>query len=439
MDQAYEADEATKAILRQNLFDYLEEDFLLLRTHDFRQFHFHLPDSTSFLRMHRPEKYGDSLYDIRYSIRYVNTNYEFVSGFEEGRIFNGYRYVYPLTNDVEHVGSVEISVSMASVIDSLTNIYPSDFNFWMNKDAVEDTVFLDEQDNYQTSSWSEDFLIDIEMMNSIETRNIFSSTELEQVMLTLSKNEINEIENGKDILVNQKIDGIYYSIVFININNIEGAKTAYFSSITVDNRVILNRNQFILNNILISFIYLIFITLMYTSFRRNKRLSLDLMIDRLTNISNRRKFEIELHKIISNPLNDFAIIMLDIDDFKLVNDHYGHNVGDSVLKELSSLISSSLKPEFTFARYGGEEFTIILPNTSKDMALDIAEMLRHHVENNSFKFVSKITISIGIFWTNNHQLSIDKIISCADEAMYEAKSKGKNQVILYESKSDHLK
>ncbi len=127
---ANSASDQEKDILRQQLYDKLADTYFLMKDYNYRQFHFHLPNTESFLRLHRPDKYGDLLYDVRESVKIANRDKVFVSGFEEGRIFNGFRHVYPISYNNLHVGSVEISVSTASIIEVLsTNYFNDDFYF----------------------------------------------------------------------------------------------------------------------------------------------------------------------------------------------------------------------------------------------------------------------------------------------------------------------
>ena len=116
----------------QQQFEQLHDQLYLLLIDEYRnlqqvanvrQLHFHLPDGRSFLRMHRPNKYGDPLFDVRHSVQKANQKKVTIQGFEEGRIFNGYRFVYPILDNGRHLGSVEISVSMAALIDSLKDVY----------------------------------------------------------------------------------------------------------------------------------------------------------------------------------------------------------------------------------------------------------------------------------------------------------------------------
>lgn len=131
----------------------------------------------------------------------------------------------------------------------------------------------------------------------------------------------------------------------------------------------------------------------------------------------------------------FAILMMDLDDFKKVNDTHGHVTGSNVLREVGGLINSSLRPFDISARYGGEEFVSCLPDTERADAIVSAERLRAAIAAHNFKSDDKgfiVTISIGIsrFPENGH--TIEDLIKSADEMLYNAKRTGKNRVVAAE-------
>jgi polar amino acid transport system substrate-binding protein len=143
--------------------------------------------------------------------------------------------------------------------------------------------------------------------------------------------------------------------------------------------------------------------------------------DKLTNINNRMALDKELNKIKKG-----SIIYFDIDFFKKINDKYGHDMGDYVLKEISKLVAENIRSNDIFGRWGGEEFLIILPNTPFESALKVAEKIRKVVENYNFKGIN-VTISLGVSEIIENE-QIEYAIKRADEALYEAKKSGRNQV-----------
>ena len=161
--------------------------------------------------------------------------------------------------------------------------------------------------------------------------------------------------------------------------------------------------------------------------------------DSLTELFNRRYFherlfeEIERSKRHNEP---FTIFMLDIDDFKVFNDKYGHLSGDEVLKSVAYAVRDAVRSIDVAARFGGEEFSIILPYTTKMNSYVTAERIRRSVEDIRFigsKIPSdqKISISIGIAEFPADASSIEELIDKADTAMYLAKARGKNRIVGY--------
>jgi len=152
--------------------------------------------------------------------------------------------------------------------------------------------------------------------------------------------------------------------------------------------------------------------------------------DILTKIKNRRTFEKELEKKITlsskNSENSFGLIMIDIDHFKLINDTFGHQVGDFVLRELSKNISKNLKDDYFFARWGGEEFMILCPFSDIKQLEELAKNLQLIISSIDFNPLKNLTISIGI---TNYQVndSEDTIQIRVDKALYKAKENGRNR------------
>ena len=157
-----------------------------------------------------------------------------------------------------------------------------------------------------------------------------------------------------------------------------------------------------------------------------RRLNFGNYRDYLTGVYNRRYFYLELNREIQRLKRSRAalsIISIDIDHFKMVNDTYGHGVGDKVLVWLAGIIKLNCREIDCAARLGGEEFTVILPETDSEGAKKFADRLRQAVESESICngiVQHKITISIGIVTTKT-DTDVDKLVAMADDAMYVAK------------------
>lgn len=153
-------------------------------------------------------------------------------------------------------------------------------------------------------------------------------------------------------------------------------------------------------------------------------------IDSLTGIYNRHKFE-ELFTLESERSRRFSyplsMIMIDIDHFKAVNDTYGHNVGDDVLKQLANIVQENIRKIDIFARWGGEEFLVLSPNTNLENIRILAEKLRIAVEKAVFPTIGHVTISLGIS-TFGKEDSFSGLFKRVDHSLYYAKEHGRNQV-----------
>jgi len=127
----------------------------------------------------------------------------------------------------------------------------------------------------------------------------------------------------------------------------------------------------------------------------------------------------------------FAVMMIDVDDFKEINDEYGHSVGDRVLEEIGRLIMDVMRHEDSAARYGGEEFIVLLPETAPDKARIPAERFRKKLKSHRFTKGDKqfsVTVSIGIAGYPDHADTMHELVEKADAALYEAKKSGKDVV-----------
>lgn len=159
--------------------------------------------------------------------------------------------------------------------------------------------------------------------------------------------------------------------------------------------------------------------------------------DELTGLKNRRAFNSELSMEVKKAIRytrPFAIMMLDADYLKQVNDKYGHDVGDKLIVSISHVIKDSLRETDILARYGGDEFVVMLPDTNDGKAFDVAERIRIAVENTSISAdgtrVSS-TLSIGVACYPEDSDEIDEIRKKADKALYLSKHNGRNTATKY--------
>lgn len=158
------------------------------------------------------------------------------------------------------------------------------------------------------------------------------------------------------------------------------------------------------------------------------------ILDGLTQVSNKRYLLDYLDKEFARCRRydrNLSVLLFDIDHFKQINDRYGHLTGDYVLKELADVLRNRIRKEELLARYGGEEFVVILPESTKQVAVDFAEIIRRKVEGHTFEFEGqkmRITISVGVASMSQDTRNISELLKLADMAMYKAKKAGRNKV-----------
>ncbi len=160
------------------------------------------------------------------------------------------------------------------------------------------------------------------------------------------------------------------------------------------------------------------------------------IIDALTEIHNKRYFlefldrELARSARYSRPL---VLILFDLDRFKKINDDLGHLGGDYVLREMAATLKRCIRKDELMARYGGEEFAVVLPETTFEGGVQMAERLRTQIETHKFQYEGKafpVTISVGVSFTKGDlSLTTPDLIRQADEKLYEAKEKGRNRVV----------
>ena len=196
-----------------------------------------------------------------------------------------------------------------------------------------------------------------------------------------------------------------------------------------------NAYTFMLGAVSQFFISSLFVLML--SYKLNQKLESIATIDGLTAVLNRRGLEdaaVKMQDICKRINLSMAILMIDIDHFKKVNDKYGHLTGDDVLRHLSKEIASVLRTSDVLGRYGGEEFCVFLPNTSEGDAVGLAERIRAGVEASSFQDAQgliKTTVSIGVADSVRAGYDFKGLVATADSAMYGAKNGGRNRVVSY--------
>jgi two-component system, cell cycle response regulator len=172
----------------------------------------------------------------------------------------------------------------------------------------------------------------------------------------------------------------------------------------------------------------------------NQRLRHMSQTDALTGLDNRRHIETRIEEMFEHAkrlAEPFSCVMVDLDKFKSVNDEYGHQAGDAVLKQLAKILKQEVREIDHAGRYGGEEFILLLTGTVLDAAVTFAERVRKAIEGHTFTFENisiQRTASFGVAaWPHPKITSCDGLVRAADDALYVAKETGRNRVIRFDS------
>ena len=427
-------DDAGKARLRQELYTKLLPLYKNLDKQNIRQLHFHLKNSVSFLRFHRPEKFGDSLEGVRYSINKVNRTFKPEHGFEEGRVFNGFRHVYPLIYKNKFAGTVEISYSFNAVRAEQMKLSKASYNFIMRKEIISSKVWASELSHYEDSALSEKYLQDLGSLDQ-PVNSSFSNDEIHQINKKIAPKASEKLNSQREFLIETKLNGKDVLVMFIPILNVENNQVAYFISYAYDGVLPFIHKTHeveVLATLLVAIIVSVLFVLYVLSQKRTARaLELLATTDPLTQIANRNKLNMILEKSIHLSQRyklPLSVIFFDIDHFKKINDENGHDAGDTVLSSIATLISKYIRQSDIFARWGGEEFIIVLPETEHDKAHMLAERFRKIIAE--YKFLPNVDVTCSFGVTQLHADDDEaSLLKRVDNALYSAKEHGRNKVI----------
>ncbi len=352
-------DTLVQAKVRDSLYSAMSETYQNLRKIDIKQLHFHLPDNTSFLRFHRPGKYGDNLTDVRYSLMMTNKNKVEMRGFEEGRIFNGFRYVFPLIYKGKHLGSVETSYSFEGIGKQLKLLGVNHSCMMIKKSVVRKKVFEEEKSNYSECFISDDYLVENKYNNvGGQPKDIINTID------ELIEKDIHSLlAADKNFSTYAVVNDMIYVVSFVSIPNVEGIPVAYIISYAQDQTLqnIINRNEaylsvsMILTPVLILFIGLFVLGKIKTD-KLNKQLletseSLKISNDKLELAVNEKDkfFSIIAHDLRSPFAGFVGLSEIIVNEAKDVENEEIKEVSDMLLQNAYK-VSDLLENLLTWSR-----------------------------------------------------------------------------------------
>lgn len=421
-------DAAIQDRFRSLLHDELAGVYQKLRQYDFRQLHFHEKNNRSYLRFHRPEKYGDDLTAIRYSVAYVNRVKKYIRGFEEGAIFNGYRFVYPIFVNGEHVGSVEVSVSMNAVIRQFRERFGKEAQFIIRKRQVVEKVQASERANYVDWFVDDRFVLDRAISGTCILEKRITEKDAARIRTALGE----KLATGLPFCLKVAFGGESCVLTFLPIRNFNEKLVAYIFQVS-DGKAFtdLAGHFYVVSGTLITLFLLLVVFMVYYRLSQ-KTIERMAIFDALTNVYSRgalmRILDTEFERYVRYK-KPFSLVMIDVDHFKRINDEFGHNVGDLVLSGIAAIMRKGVRKSDVVGRYGGEEFLLLLPETPQAGAATMAENLRAAICAHDFHRVGKVTVSCGVTEMHAGARTAEGLIGEADKKLYRAKHEGRNRVV----------
>lgn len=391
--------------------------------------HFHTKESKSFLRLHKPKKYGDDLSGFRHMINTVNAKQIKQIGLEVGRYGIFYRVALPVFNaSGKHLGSFEFGIDIDYVFDLFNTDYEFKTILLLHKEIF-NIIFENNQHlNYQP--FSKEFYVIKDETNPILDLLPPSITSSQYSFIDHNDTtslvfEVTELKSVLDEDIGQLLFVKNINFYTDDVNSLQKMTIAFSLIITLLSFYFLRRLFNSYMNTISSYQNKIEI--------KNRTLSKLVNTDHLTKTNNRKSIESILQKEFKRAKrydHPLSLMILDIDDFKNINDTYGHNVGDKTLRDLVKVILSNIRESDHFGRWGGEEFILVATETSLEEAMILAEKIRQNIETHEFSKLYKVTCSIGVVQYQNENDS-DSLIHHADIALYKAKRQGKDKVVFY--------
>ncbi|SFD84531.1 diguanylate cyclase (GGDEF) domain-containing protein [Thiohalospira halophila DSM 15071] len=420
----------------------------------FRQLHFHLPPgSTSFLRVHRPDKFGDSMHDLRHTVVTVNAEQEPVTGFETGRVYSGLRGVTPVyapidDGDQTFVGALEAGISFQRLLDRLQPRISGEAAVLLGEGHVRSSMWPEAirrhfgadqpQHGYYLEAATRDGFLELtgrlqpELAAAGKRTRLLRNTAQGAVAVTHAPLYDFLGQQGGELPPVGRLVIAQDASEAVTEFNLTQRRNIAFAIAT----------------------FILFEILLYIGIRRlsrrledevdertrevhdlNQRLRDQATRDTLTGLANRRHFMERLAEEIARARragHALSLAIADVDHFKQINDEYGHVAGDAALRTLAAVLERHQRVSDLPARYGGEEFTILMPETDLTGAETAMEDLRQRVEGTAVDRPEEgpihQTISVGVAALQSGDTA-DTLIQRADAALYRAKRTGRNRVI----------
>lgn len=407
---------------RLEIYDYLREPFRLMKSYGYKDIIFLLPEGNIFLDMEMPEKYGKKLKNIE-AIVVISNN---LNNSLDKRFYDSVVYSYPIFYKNSFVGTVYFIVPLYTIGKNLSDIFKNQYVFYIK----EDFISIEGKKGLVQSELSPSYFVDRQFYN-LKLKDKPEKVNLVSQINSEIKERITElIEKEESFSIPYNYNNENYIITFYSIKDLNNRHLGYLVSYEKDKTFNEFSKFFYVSSTLITTVVLLTFILLSHILKMKAIAEKNAITDRLTGALNRMAIETIMNAEYERAKRNkkpISIILFDIDFFKKINDTYGHNAGDYVLKKIVEIVKKNIRKSDYLIRWGGEEFLILLPETDIESAIKVAEKLRTLVENYQFKDIGKVTISLGVAQIKTGE-KLDHAIKRADEALYLAKNRGRNRV-----------
>jgi diguanylate cyclase (GGDEF)-like protein len=398
--------------------------------------HFHKPPAMSFLRVWHG-KHGDNLDDFRHTILKVFETGEALTGIELGRGGFAFRGISPIYDENEYLGSVEVFFEPKDLEERIVSTRHETLIFAIPNEVQEELFFETTSDEYGH--------IEMEGYRLYSSKDIFYHNHPDLVVWE----KLKESSVSKKSIIQHIED---HTISYIPLYDYSGSWIGNII-LFVENTV--SPSQNIVNYLLLFFSMILAISLVYFMNREiseKEKIESDQLIvidelnkvkteleqlsirDPLTSLLNRRGIEVYLEDNYNRFLRygvEFSVILCDLDKFKVINDQFGHDIGDKALIHVSEILEACLRKVDVVGRWGGDEFIIVVENSSECNVSIMSEKIREEVNSKTLNIDDRsirISITLGIAKIKEN-MSISKLISNADEALLKGKESGGNKIV----------
>ncbi len=335
----------------------------------------------------------------------------------------------PIYKDGKFIGTIESAISYNVLKQELSKLFKGYYEYIINGSLINTKVF--DYGNYLFIQ------SDLHPNYFYEESSVKLSSQKEKALLHTINSSIQSkvaplLPKGKNFAIVAKANGHYYSVSFLAIN--KNSHIGYLISYKEDDNIAIFDAIFWQNIISGNIILIILLSFIYYFLHTKSKFEKMAVTDKLTGLYNRHKFyqiaRQEMQRAIrhNRPL---SLILFDIDHFKQINDTYGHDVGDYVLKTIAKILKKNMRRYDYAFRWGGEEFIILAPETDAKGAMRLADKIREIIASYPFEDVGRITVSLGVsLFLPQSDKNIDDVIKRADNALYISKQEGRNRATL---------